>query len=58
MKELRIIKFNNGTGAVLCSGCRKILREGFNLSSEEKDVLSPRRPSPKLKPVFCKNCQK
>jgi hypothetical protein len=36
MKEYRqaIVKFNGGTGALLCNGCRVIIDYGFN----HKDV--------------------
>ena len=51
MKRLK--KFNGGLGAILCNGCRVILKSGFgcrpNQISEE-DWQSN-------KPIFCKRCE-
>lgn len=43
---MRIVKFNGGAGAILCNGCRVIVRE--HLTKEEIEDETP---------VFCRKCQ-
>jgi hypothetical protein len=47
-KLKRIKKFNNGNGAILCNGCRVIVKEGWNNITKE-DWESE-------EPVFCEKC--
>jgi len=51
IKELRVIKFNNGRGAVLCSGCYKILRAGSEIRPEELKLINGEIKY--LPPVYC-----
>jgi hypothetical protein len=52
-KPKAIIKFNNGMGAVLCSGCRIILREGFDMTEDDwKDSKGEIH----MAPQYCDKC--
>jgi len=53
-KERLIIKFNSGNGAILCSGCAKILKVGNEYTNEERQyALGKLRYLP---PQFCDEC--
>jgi len=50
-----IFKFNNGKGALLCSKCRTIIKEGKDFTEKEnKAVLG----EIELKSQYCNKCQK
>lgn len=49
-----IFKFNNGQGALLCSGCRVILKIGSEMTEEEKKALKGEKFLP---PYFCNKCK-
>lgn len=34
-----IFKFYNGRGALLCSRCSKIIKEGWEMTQKEKDAM-------------------
>ena len=34
-KERLIVKYNSGHGAILCSGCKAILKVGFEYTEDE-----------------------
>lgn len=51
----RRYKFNNGQGAVLCSCCSGIVREGKSITKEEKNDML-KTPS-KLPPIICTDCK-
>lgn len=48
--ERAIIKFNDGMGAVLCSRCRKILREGGSMTQSDIKAM---RGELLLPPQYC-----
>lgn len=53
-KDRLIIKFNSGNGAILCSGCAKILKTGNEYTNEERNyALGKLRYLP---PQFCDEC--
>lgn len=52
--ERLIIKFNNGRGAILCSGCRKIIKEGYDFTPEESQYI--RGEIDYLPVQFCDQC--
>ena len=52
--ERLIIKFNNGRGAILCSGCRKIIKEGHDFTPEESQYI--RGEIDHLPVQFCDQC--
>lgn len=53
-KDRLIIKFNSGNGAILCSGCSKIIKTGNEYTDEErKYALGKLRYLP---PQFCDEC--
>lgn len=47
-------KFNGGYGALLCSHCSKIVKEGKDFTEEEWEAC---RGEKKIKPVFCDECK-
>lgn len=49
-----IIKFNNGNLALLCSKCRKILKEGYEFNELEKQYSLGKA---KLKSQYCNDCK-
>ena len=50
-----IFKFNNGNGALLCSGCYIIIKEGYQFSEEEWKAL---RGEVNLESQYCEICKK
>lgn len=56
-KEKAIFKFNNGRGAILCSGCRTILKEGSQISEEEWESVKVKPNNIKLPPQYCEECE-
>jgi hypothetical protein len=53
-KDRLIVKFNSGQGAILCSGCSKILKVGSEYTEEErKYALGKLRHLP---PQYCDEC--
>jgi len=38
-QERLIVKFNGGRGAILCSGCRVIIKEGYEFTPEETKYI-------------------
>ena len=48
------LKFNNGNGALLCSGCRVILKQGFELSHIDWKCI---RGEQELEAQYCKKCE-
>jgi len=49
-----IFKFNNSHGALLCSGCRIILKEGYRFSDEEVAAF---QGEDKLEAQYCNTCE-
>ena len=49
-----IFKFNNRHGALLCSECRVILKEGYRFSDEE---MSAMKGEGELEAQYCKECE-
>ena len=51
-----IFKFNRRTphGALLCSGCRVILKEGYRFSDEEMAAM---HGEGELEAQYCKKCE-
>ena len=49
-----IFKFNNRHGALLCSGCRVILKEGYRFSDEEMAAM---KGEGELEAQYCKKCE-
>ena len=51
----RILKFNNGAGAILCNGCRTILKEGFSDDGTDPfNITKADRES--NEPMYCNAC--
>ena len=53
--ERLIVKFNGGRGAILCSGCRRIIKEGFEFTPEETQYI--RGEIDYLPIQFCEQCK-
>jgi hypothetical protein len=53
-KEKAIFKFNNASGALICSECRVILKTGNLFSEQEKKAM---RGEIYLEPQYCKECK-
>lgn len=49
------IKFNNGNLAILCSGCRKILKTGIDFTTEELNYCTGKSKK-KLPAQYCEKC--
>ena len=49
-----IFKFNNRLGALLCSGCSIILKEGYRFSDEEMAAM---HGEGELEAQYCKKCE-
>lgn len=47
-------KYNGGRGALICSGCRVILKTGDEFTEEEIDAI---KGHDILAPQYCKKCQ-
>ena len=54
MQDSAVFKFNGGNGALLCSGCSKIIKTGYQFTEEEKKAM---RGDLKLKPRYCDECK-
>ena len=52
--EKAIFKFNNGNGALLCSGCRKIIKTRSSFSGIE---LAAEKGTFKLLARYCDECK-
>ena len=50
-----IFKFNNRYGALLCSECRVILKEGYRFSDEEMAAM---KGEGELEAQYCEECEK
>jgi len=55
MESKAIFKFNSGMFALLCSGCRKIIKEGRDFTDEEWQACEGKI---KMEPQFCEDCEK
>ena len=53
VKNKAIFKFNNRRGALLCSGCSIILKEGYRFSDEEMAAM---HGEGELEAQYCKKC--
>jgi hypothetical protein len=53
-REKLVVKFNNGRGCILCSGCRMILKIGSEFTPEETQYI--RGELNHLPPQFCEQC--
>ena len=53
MKAKAIFKYNSGLGALLCSNCRTIIREGFDLTKDDWKAL---RGELHMDPQYCDKC--
>ena len=49
-----IFKFNNSHGALLCSGCRVILKDGYRFSDEEMAAF---QGEGELEAQYCNTCE-
>lgn len=49
-----VFKFNGGRGALLCSGCSTILKEGPDFTEEEWKAFYGEKS---LKAEFCNRCK-
>ena len=49
-----IFKFNNSHGALLCSGCRVILKDGYRFSDEEMAAF---QGTTELEAQYCNMCE-
>jgi len=52
--EKLIVKYNSGLGAILCSGCSKILKIGSEFTPEEKQYIKGEIEH--LPAQFCEQC--
>lgn len=53
--EKAIVKFNGGRGAILCSGCRVIIKEGHEFTPLELHYIRGEL-NYDLPPQYCKQC--
>ena len=53
-KAKAIFKFNNGNGALLCSGCRIIMKTLIDMTPEERKAAVGRIDLP---PQYCDKCK-
>lgn len=53
-KDRLIIKYNSGNGAILCSGCAKILKTGSEYTDEERNYALGKILH--LPPQHCNEC--
>jgi hypothetical protein len=53
-KNRLIVKYNSGNGAILCSGCAKILKVGHEYTDEERQYALGKLHY--LPPQFCDEC--
>ena len=49
-----IFKFNNSHGALLCSGCRVILKDGYRFSDKEMAAF---QGTTELEAQYCNTCE-
>jgi len=56
MEEKAIIKFNGGNLALLCSGCRVIIKTGKDFTKEELDFTLGKGKNV-LAPQYCESCK-
>lgn len=56
MNSKRVYKYNSGIGAVLCSNCYTILKEGSDITPEER--LDLKLKTKLLKGIVCSSCRK
>ena len=54
MENKAIFKFNNSHGALLCSGCRVILKDGYRFSDEEMAAF---QGATELEAQYCNTCE-
>ena len=55
MEEKAIVKFNGGNLALLCSGCRVIIKTGKDFTQEELDFTLGKSKN-LLPPQYCEQC--
>lgn len=55
MKERLIVKYNSSLGAILCSGCRKIVKIGKQFTDEEWKYFRGELDYD-LPPRYCDKC--
>ena len=53
--EKAIVKFNSGAGALLCSGCRVIIKTGKDYTEEERQYAVGDLEY--LPPQYCEKCK-
>lgn len=54
MKSKARFKFNSGNGALVCSQCSKIIKEGYSFTEEEWKAS---RGEVYLAPQYCDKCK-
>jgi hypothetical protein len=54
MENKAIFKFNNSHRALLCSGCRVILKDGYRFSDEEMAAF---QGATELEAQYCNTCE-
>ena len=54
MSKQAIFKYNNGNGALLCSGCSKIIKIGSEFTKKEWQAA---RGEIKILPRYCDECK-
>jgi len=67
-KDKRIRKFNGEANALLCNGCRVIVKEGWDSNAWAVEVHKPRGTYPgglitqldwdSKEPLYCEECKK
>jgi ferredoxin len=53
-----IYKYNNGNGALLCSGCRVIIREGKDFTEKDEELMLGILKGDKVEAQYCEDCEK
>jgi len=53
-QQIANFKYNGGQGALLCSGCRVIIKTGKDFTDEEKKAI---KGEIKIPPQYCENCK-
>lgn len=54
MKSKAVFKYNNGNLALLCTGCRTIIKTGLQFTEEEFETYQGKKYLP---PQYCGKCK-
>lgn len=57
MDNKAIYKYNNGNGALLCNGCRIIIREGKDFTKKDRELMLQIIRDGEAPAQYCKKCE-